>query len=176
MACAWNVCLVFCVVVWCAVSSCAGVGAGVQCAFVARGCLCGVARLGTRETTRVRPKRLRVYCQNARTSSTCGRFAGAHGDVLDVHTEGFFPLSPLLSLLSHSLSVFLFLSSSLLHVSLALALAFPSESTKQPLSGNFIPYSKIAPQGKIRFRTFFTLLKNSSPWKKRSSNHYLIQK
>ena len=122
--------------VWCAVSSCVGVGAGVQCAFVARVCLCGVWRgLARGEKNRVRPKRLRVFCQNAGTCSTCGRFAGAHGDVLNVHTEGFL-----------TLSVFLFLSSSLLPVSLAPVL--PLKSTKQPLSGNFLPQSNIAPQGK----------------------------
>ena len=97
---------------------------------------------------RVRPKRLRVYCQNARTCSTRGRFAGAHGDVLNVHTEGFFLLSPLRSLFSHSLS--LSFSPFLLPVSLALALALPLKSTKQPLSGHFLPYSKIGHQEKNR--------------------------
>ena len=57
---------------------------------------------------------------------------------MNAHTEGFFSLSPLLSLLSLSL----FLSSFLLPVSLALALALPLESMKQPLPGNLLPYSK----------------------------------
>ena len=138
-------CVVVCCVVlcgcwcWCAMCVC--------CAWVSVWC---VARLGTREKT-CTSKGLRVYCQNARTCSTCGRFAGAHGDVLNVHTEGFFPLSPLLSLHRHSLSVFLILSSFLLPVSLALALALalalPSKSTKQPLSSKFLPYSKKSTSG-----------------------------
>ena len=146
--------------VWCAVSSCVGVGAGVQCTFVARVCLCVVCGAAWHAGKNlVRPKRLRVYCHNARTCSTCGRFAGGHGDVLNVDTEGFFTLSPLLSLLSHSLSVILFLSSFLLPVSLALALALPLESTKQPLSGDFFTLLENSTPGKNRFRTLFAFLK-----------------
>ena len=39
--CAWNVRVVFCVVLCCAVSSYVGAGVGVQCVFVARVCRCG---------------------------------------------------------------------------------------------------------------------------------------
>ena len=37
----------------------------------------------------VRSKRFRVYWQNARMLNTCGRFAGTHGCVLNLHTETF---------------------------------------------------------------------------------------
>ena len=79
----------------------------------------------------VRPKRLRVYCQNVRTCSTCGRFAGAHEDVLNVHTEVLLPLSFSLSL-SHPFSL----------PFLPVPLALPLEFTKQPLSGNFSLFKK----------------------------------
>ena len=81
-----------------------------------------MAQLGTRKK-RVRPKSLRVYWQNAGMCSTCGRFAGTHGGVLDVHTEGV--LSPLSFALSISLSPSLSPSSFLIPVPLALALALP---------------------------------------------------
>ena len=143
------VCVLRCVL-WCAVSSCVGVGAGVCNVRLLRVCVCVVCGAAWHAgKNRARPKRLRVYCRNARTCSTCGRFAGAHGDVLNVHTEGsspsllcsLFKLTLSLSFTSFLLSIFLFL------LLLVLALALPLESTKQPLSGIFLPYSKIAPQG-----------------------------
>ena len=60
-------------------------------------------------------KRLRVYPQNDRMCSTCARFAGTHGGVLNLHTETFFNLHTGRrkgSLLSLSLSTPLSLSSS----------------------------------------------------------------
>ena len=81
MVCAWNVCLVFCVVVWCAVSSCVRGGAGVQCAFVARVCLCGVWR------GLARGKKPCASKTPPCTVITAARVE--HAGVLTVHTETF---------------------------------------------------------------------------------------
>ena len=65
-------------VVWCVLSVC---GAAWQaekpsvCRFKTSPC--------------VGSKRFRVYKQNARMCSTCGRFAGTHGSVLNLHMETF---------------------------------------------------------------------------------------
>ena len=69
------VCCVLCVLVWCGVVVCGGVG------------VCGVARR----------KNLRVWIQNVPVCTgttpacvkTCGRGVGTHGDVLNPHTEVF---------------------------------------------------------------------------------------
>ena len=68
--CAWNVRFVFCVVVYCAVSSCVGVGAGVgvQCVFAS---VCGAAWHAEKKPCSG-SARLRVYIQNT-----------------SVHTEAF---------------------------------------------------------------------------------------
>ena len=79
VVCAWNVCFVFCVVVWCALSSCVGVGAGVLSAFVAR--VCGVARLGTRGKN--------VYVQDASVCTVKTPARVQNAGVLPVHTETF---------------------------------------------------------------------------------------
>ena len=149
--CAWNVCLVLCVVLWCAVSSCVRVGAGVQC-----------------------PKRtrLRVYCQNARTCSICGRFASAHGDILNVHTEGFFSLSPSLSLLSLSLSFSSFLLSFFLFL---LLLLFPWSPRNNNFPVIFTLLTNSTPGNKTQFRTF-SLYSKSFPRKKQSGNYCQIKK
>ena len=122
---------------WCAMCVC--------CAWVSVWC---VARLGTREKT-CTSKGLRVYCQNARTCSTCGPVAGAHGDVLNVHTEGFFPplsvalSSPSLSLcLSHPF----FFPSSCFSCSCSCS-CFSLRVHEATTFQKFLPYSKKAPQG-----------------------------
>ena len=154
VVCAWNVCLVLRVVVWCAVSSLCG--CWCWCAMrLLRLCVCVVcgAAWHAAKKKRVRPKRLRVYCQNARTCSTCGHFSGAHGDVWNVHTEGSSPLSFAISSLSHSLC-------------LSLPFFFPS-----------FCFSCSCSSLRVHEATTFTLLINSPPGKKkkRSGNHYLIQ-
>ena len=127
MGCAF---CVLCVVVYCYVLCwcwcwCAMCGAWCVC----RGCVCGVlcavcvARLGTRKNPVCRfktspcvgSKRIRVCRQNARMLNTCARFAGTHGGVLNLHTEGFSLSSPslFLSFLSFSLSLPSYFSRSL---------------------------------------------------------------
>ena len=76
--------VVCCVYMWCVVS--------VVCVHV----VCGEAwqaenpPMCTFKTPPcVRSGRLRVYRQQARMSKTWGPVAGAHGDVLTVHTEEF---------------------------------------------------------------------------------------
>ena len=77
-----GVCGVVCVVVWCGVVV-----------------VCVVSRVYVQKRLRVYvQKRLRVYVQNVPVCTgttpacvtTCGRGAGTHGDVLILHTEGFF--------------------------------------------------------------------------------------
>ena len=132
VVCAWNVSLVFCVVVL------------VCNVRLLRVCVCVVCSAAWHAgKNRVRPKRFRVYCQNARTCSTCGRFACAHGDALNVHTEGFFLLSPLLFLLSHSLC----------H---SLPFFFPSSCFSCSCSCSC---SSLRVHEATTFRFFFTLLK-----------------
>ena len=78
----WCVCRYVCNV-WCV--------CGVVCVLsVWRGLARGkppVCRLKTSPC--VGSKRIRVYRQNARMLNTCGRSAGTHGCVLNLHTETF---------------------------------------------------------------------------------------
>ena len=114
--------------VCCAVSSCVGVGAGVQCVFVARLCLCGVwcvARLGTRGkkcTSKTPPcvmsKRPHIFNMRAVCRCTRRRCERTHGGVLP--SPSFLLLSSLS--LSLSFSLFLFFLSFFL---ILLLLLFP---------------------------------------------------
>ena len=102
--CVWCMCwkcvgCAFCVLcVVGVVMCCVGAGAGVQC--VVRGVcvlsVCGAAWHAEKPSVCrlktflcVGSKRIRVYRQNARICSTCGRFAGTRGCVLNLHTETF---------------------------------------------------------------------------------------
>ena len=102
-------------------------------------------------------KRPHVFNMRALCRCTRRRFERTHGGVL--------PLSPLRSLLSHSLC-------------LSLPFFFPSSclSTKQPLSGNFLTYSKNSTPGINPVPDIFYQIQKWSQGKKRSGNYYQIQK
>ena len=107
--CAWW-CLVCCVSVGVCVCVCVGVCGAT---WHAENPPC----VGFQTSPCVRSKRLRVYRKHARMCSTCARFSGTHGGVLNVHTETFggepLSLSPLV-LPTFSLPSFSSLFSSLL--------------------------------------------------------------
>ena len=114
VGCAFRVlvlwCAVLCRYVWC--------WCWCWCAMCDAWCLWCVWRgLARGKTPCEGSKRLRVllqqrfcvYRQNARMCSTCARFAGTHGSVLNLHTEPFgtYTRGASLSLLSFSLSLVL---------------------------------------------------------------------
>ena len=72
-----------------------GAGVGVQCVFVS---VCGVARVCVvcgvwRGLARGKPPSVYIQhasvCTGKTPACSCGRVAGTHGDVLNVHTEAF---------------------------------------------------------------------------------------
>ena len=104
----WCCGVLYCCGLWCVV--CGVCGVCVWCVW------CVWRGLGTRKNSVCRfktspcvgSKRFRVCRQNARMCSTCARFAGTHGSVLNRHTERREGRGGVLFSLSRPLSLSLF--------------------------------------------------------------------